>query len=680
MANQVLWALDNEIEYKKFERLCIDLLYRNGYKFIIPVGGMHDRGRDAEEFGREGTDDAGKRTFFQFTKQGDWRKKLKSELRKIHREGHQVSKLIFVTTQDVSGRERDQLGDEVKRDYGWDLTILSREWLRLQLEEAHPDLAQKYLGVLLPGSPYIFAGSFKFQRLDEVDLGRAWEAFSVGDFERAVVELRGYVLKNPKTSAAWEVLSWSLYQTFRYDDALAAINKAIDLAPGSMQMQNIRACILTESGIERGDLERIREARQIFSDLLGSNQSGLLHYNYANALGALGDHEQAVIHYRMAVELEPSDAQIWKNLATAYHEVGRHDDEMKCFDIAISLEPDMPQALMSKGVSLMVDLDKPQEGATLMERALEVSRDLGLRWPHAWYWLGEAYLRMGNFEKSLKWIAEGLLHSPGHAGLRQLQARVYSEIWRKDDTRKEESMDYFRNLLAKEPSYFAARAELAKILELSGNLDGAWSLIEQSFEVLELRVGVKLRDIGFELADCCRALKHLPEYVSQRKRYPVSDYRDHHPEFLVNDTFEEYLFVGSAITFGLAKEEISFFAGGDFVEERERVEEICFVLLDRIRRCVLLSVREVMASLREMTDEESRSRVIALLLIFVPGVANEEWIVQLGWLVAIFELPEDVVNSVISRFAESGPMTATVGTILNEIHRLTNLFPEDDTS
>ncbi|WP_420805404.1 restriction endonuclease [Paenibacillus sanguinis] len=31
-----------------FEKLCTDLMSRSGYPDIIPVGGMHDRGRDAE--------------------------------------------------------------------------------------------------------------------------------------------------------------------------------------------------------------------------------------------------------------------------------------------------------------------------------------------------------------------------------------------------------------------------------------------------------------------------------------------------------------------------------------------------------------------------------------------------------------------------------------------------------
>ena len=37
MYKKVLWVLDNEIDPAQFERLCIDLLYRNGYRDIVPI-------------------------------------------------------------------------------------------------------------------------------------------------------------------------------------------------------------------------------------------------------------------------------------------------------------------------------------------------------------------------------------------------------------------------------------------------------------------------------------------------------------------------------------------------------------------------------------------------------------------------------------------------------------------
>ena len=42
-----LYALDTITDTWQFEKLCSDLLFREGFKNLKPHGGMHDRGIDA---------------------------------------------------------------------------------------------------------------------------------------------------------------------------------------------------------------------------------------------------------------------------------------------------------------------------------------------------------------------------------------------------------------------------------------------------------------------------------------------------------------------------------------------------------------------------------------------------------------------------------------------------------
>ena len=53
MLGKALWVVDNELGSKEFERLSTDLLYRQGFRDIVPVE-PQDRGRDAEECPRMG--------------------------------------------------------------------------------------------------------------------------------------------------------------------------------------------------------------------------------------------------------------------------------------------------------------------------------------------------------------------------------------------------------------------------------------------------------------------------------------------------------------------------------------------------------------------------------------------------------------------------------------------------
>ncbi|AXC09682.1 hypothetical protein ACPOL_0299 [Acidisarcina polymorpha] len=37
MQSKVRWTINNELDGAKFERHCVDLLYRDGYKEIVPI-------------------------------------------------------------------------------------------------------------------------------------------------------------------------------------------------------------------------------------------------------------------------------------------------------------------------------------------------------------------------------------------------------------------------------------------------------------------------------------------------------------------------------------------------------------------------------------------------------------------------------------------------------------------
>ena len=114
MSNRVLWTIDNEISGNRFERLCTDLLGREGFRDIVPIGGNYDRGRDAEIRRLKGIKSTGGITFFQYSLENDWRSKLERELKKVHKNEHEITFYVFVTSQRVTGDSRDKLAKSVK--------------------------------------------------------------------------------------------------------------------------------------------------------------------------------------------------------------------------------------------------------------------------------------------------------------------------------------------------------------------------------------------------------------------------------------------------------------------------------------------------------------------------------------------------------------------------------------
>ena len=77
-----------------------------------------------------------------------------------------------------------------------------------------------------------------------------------------------------------------------------------------------QAVVLTEQGTQAYESRQFDEAKKSFSQAMDlAPQSGPAHYNYALALNALGDTEQARQQFLEAANLAPGDKVIWDSPA-----------------------------------------------------------------------------------------------------------------------------------------------------------------------------------------------------------------------------------------------------------------------------------------------------------------------------------------------------------------------------
>jgi len=85
-----------------------------------------------------------------------------------------------------------------------------------------------------------------------------------------------------------------------------------------------QAVTLTEQGTQAYQGRQFEEAKEYFTQAVAAApQSGPAHYNYALALYALGDSEQARKHFMEAANLAPGDRVIWDS--PALHQFGNPD-------------------------------------------------------------------------------------------------------------------------------------------------------------------------------------------------------------------------------------------------------------------------------------------------------------------------------------------------------------------
>lgn len=682
MLNKTLWVLDNEMDPKKFERLCVDLLYRNGYKEIIPFGGMHDHGRDAEINISSAINKSGEIVFFQFSLQKDWKKKLRDELEKVKKYGHTITRFILMTSRDVSGKDKDNLKSEVLNEYGWKLEILPREWLRLQLEEANPDLAQKYLGIQLPEPSQKFYTPFQLTEQFKEQAQAAWFYYRQGDYERAVVELKAYLLSNPDKTSAWKALAWSEYQLFRYEEALASINRSLKIDKTDNETNEIRACILAEYGISINDRASLLEAKDIFRKQPARFDEWTTFYNYGNTLSALGEYKEAIEQYKKALGCDSSIPEIWKNLGSAYHNIGNHKAELDCFDKALEIDSQHPIVLMSKGCTLLVDFEQALEGAQLIERALQIDENLSIRWPHVWYWLCEAYSTINDLDRALFWVDEGLLHSPSHRGLQLQKARIFSMLWKENSDYISKATKYFEFLVELDPYDYSSRQELVELYSYQNLDQKAWGCLQDSFKLLEIEGNGSLKNSGFTIEECSVALRFLPYYSNFRQQVLISEYwKFNDPELGVltklarNQGFEDLFYIYSAIPFGLGYAKISTRP----VEERDKKVIFSFfeVIRNGLEKCIPKSAREFASAIPKDGDKVGIASILGEIIVFLSFVALLESSKQRGWIAGYLGIDKKDLFAVMDEYEEQKIMGKVAEASLREINDVTKIFPEE---
>ena len=530
----VLWVLDNETDWKTFERLCVDLLSRENYSGIVPVGDTRDHGRDAEMTSYRGVSESGSLAFFQFSREQTWEGKLHAEAEKIVKYGHAISALVFVTSRRVTGTKRDKLRGEFRNRYGWDLTIYEREWLRHRLEERHPDLAKKHLGVPIPQTPHHIEMALASSGLDDEAAEDLFRNVSPTELK---ANLLNKIKDGSSDSKTWRTLADVEYYSRNYDGALRAANEAMRLAPSQVDRLNLRffkGAILAEQGITTNSRPLLVQAKEIFIEAAQKIGRAIDHYNLANVLGPLSDLDGAEKHYRLCLEKKPDFAQAWKNLGSLLSEKGEHEEELKCYEKAIQLKPDLVEAYLCMGTTFLRVFKKPEDAIRCFLKAYQIAPDLDEKWNGARAWLSEALFVLGKLDAAAELIDIGLVNKPDDVYLLRQKAKVLSKLWRENAKYEEAALAYFKFRAAAIPNDHRTLIELIDLFAKRGTPDDAWTYLDSNldfppYSLLDLkeRAGLTLKDFQIGLRhhfmyERFRSSYNLEEYLFALQRYGLS--------------------------------------------------------------------------------------------------------------------------------------------------------------
>lgn len=652
ISEKILVYLHTIIEDNAFERLCTLVLHNFGYRDINPIGGKHDRGRDAEMRFFTGESPSGLATFFFYTRDQRSHAKFRHDIEKIRKYEHVITQIVVVTTRKITGATRRNW-EKIAEEFGCEVRTYDREWFVLQLT-ANQHLCVS-AGILDPTE----TTHISLQRTETGDLPTgsghtSWELFSAREFEAAIPEFKKLLDCTKTDPSIWSALSWSYYQNAHYRDALNCIGRALHLEPKNKTNLGIKACILAEQGIETNARPSLVESKHIFTELAKSTTSWHCSYNLGNVLSALCDYESARDAFEHALKLSPNQPMIWKNLGGVHYHLGNVDEEIRCYDRALKIDPHLTEAIISKGVSLAIKHNQVRVGISLLQQAIQLDESVGRRWPYVWYWLSAAFQKDCNLEEALDAVDRGLEIVPDDHSLLKKKAEILAQSWREKPGSLGDALFFFSRLREIFPESFFVRQELAEIAYASGDKMLMHKLVNDLFPEADGRAIEILENCEFKIDSIgCDWLKHIDLYRRFREKSArISEYfaDRNSTSCLVSEELKRDLLIQLGGVFGVACHSIVR------LSPQERTKDAIESAAGKLRQLMLKVFRRftyVIAEKMTIKSKEELCNQLANLMIETQRISLLEVSRQIGYICGHLSVSKEAVEEYQKDLAET---------------------------
>lgn len=153
-----------------------------------------------------------------------------------------------------------------------------------------------------------------------------------GQSERGVELIRRALARAPGSAGMLNNLGNILYEVDRFEEAAAAYEDAIGLAPDAGTFNNL--------GATRRMQGRLDDARAAYEHALELDpKHASAHHNFGNLLASCSRMRDAVEHYCTALTLRPSDAVVSRQLGVAYSILGRDEEAAAVYRDWLAREP-----------------------------------------------------------------------------------------------------------------------------------------------------------------------------------------------------------------------------------------------------------------------------------------------------------------------------------------------------
>ena len=139
------------------------------------------------------------------------------------------------------------------------------------------------------------------RNLDDELFKSAFDLISMGQEEKGLEKIKGFIEKNPKIWNAWFMLGWALRRLERYEDAKSAFNEALVLGGNNCDTYNELAICCMETGDYDGCRKNLHTALQL------DPENTKIMSNLGFLAKKEGDYSSARQYFTAVLEYDPDD-------------------------------------------------------------------------------------------------------------------------------------------------------------------------------------------------------------------------------------------------------------------------------------------------------------------------------------------------------------------------------------
>ena len=198
--------------------------------------------------------------------------------------------------------------------------------------------------------------------------GLTW--VKAGDYADMETYWRNTIAKNPDCWLAYNNLGSYQYGKGRTDEAIASLNKCLELKPDLAEAHNNLGSALLQKN-------RIDEAMAQFQSAVElAPQNANAHNNFGNALLQLGRMDEAMAQFKKALEIASNHIEANNDMGVALMKLGRLDEAKSYFEKSIQLNPNYAEALNNLG-RVFEGQGRYGEAEAQYRHAMEIKPDYG---------------------------------------------------------------------------------------------------------------------------------------------------------------------------------------------------------------------------------------------------------------------------------------------------------------